>query len=207
MGRQASPSPRRRSRSRRVQASPRRAGRPDAVDQWKVFLRNHAPDISAMDFFTIPTVTFQTLYGFFVTDHGTRRIRHANVTVHPSSEWVVQQLREAFPYDEAPRFLIHDRDAKFGERVAHALASMGVEGVSTAHRSPWQNGVAERWIGSCRRELLDHVMPFRSLTQSTSMSSFACGKSGERPGPAPRARPSPRLAAKRNQTDRSRPAA
>jgi putative transposase len=72
----------------------------------------------------------------------------------------VQQLREAFPYDETQRFLIHDRDAKFGERVAHALASMGVEGRPTAHRSPCQNGVAERWIGSCRRELLDHVVPF-----------------------------------------------
>ena len=92
--------------------------------------------------------------------HGTRRIRHANVTAHPTSEWVVQQLREAYPYDEASRFLIHDRDTKFGERVAHALASIGVEGAPTAHRSPWQNGVAERWIGSCRRELLDHVMPF-----------------------------------------------
>ena len=94
-----------------------------------------------------------------VLHHGTRRVLHANVTRHPTSEWIVQQLREAFPYDEAPRYLIHDGDAKFSDRVTGALASMGGEPKRTSYRSPWQNGIAERWVGCCRRELLDHVVP------------------------------------------------
>ena len=138
---------------------PRRPTDPDAVERWKAFLRNHAAEIAAMDFFAVPTATFGVLYGLFVIHHGSRRIVHANVTAHPTSAWVAQQMREAFPFDEAPRFLIHDRDSKFGLPVADVLEKMGVEPIRTSYRSPSQNGTAERWVGSCRREMLDHVVP------------------------------------------------
>ena len=111
-----------------------------------------------MDFFTVSTITFHVLYCFFIIDHGRRRILHFNVTRHPSSAWIVQQLREAFPYQSAPRFLIFDRDAKYGLEVPIAVRSMAMRPVRTLFRSPWQNGIAERWVESCRRDLLDHVI-------------------------------------------------
>ena len=111
-----------------------------------------------MDFFTVPTVTFSLLYCFFVISHDRRRILHFNVTQHPTSRWIVQQLREAFPYQTAPRFLIFDHDAKYGLEVPTAIRSMSMACLQTSIHSPWQNGVAERWVGSCRRELLDHII-------------------------------------------------
>ena len=122
------------------------------------FLRNHRDVITACDFFTVPTVTFDVLYVFFVIHHARRQIIHINVTSHPTATWVIQQLREAFPFDTAPRYLILDRDSKFSNSVHGALESMGTTAVKTTYRSPWQNGVAERWIGSCRCEMLDHVI-------------------------------------------------
>ena len=105
----------------------RRAPRdPEPAKRWLAFLRNHREAIAAMDFFTVPTVTFGVLYCFFVIDHGRRRILHFNVTRHPTSLWVVQQLREAFPYQSAPRFLIFDRDAKYGLEVPIAVRSMAI---------------------------------------------------------------------------------
>jgi transposase InsO family protein len=98
------------------------------------------------------------LYGFFVISHGRRKILHFNVTEHPTGSWIVQQLREAFPEDRAPQYLVLDRDGKFKGEVATMLEYLGSELMRTAYRSPWQNGVAERWVGSCRRELLDHVI-------------------------------------------------
>jgi transposase InsO family protein len=112
-----------------------------------------------MDFFTVPTITFRILYCFFVISHDRRRILHFNVTLHPTSEWIIQQLREAFPFQSGPRFLIFDRDSKFSCEVAVAVRSLGVSAVRTSFESPWQNGVAERWIESCRRDSLDHVIP------------------------------------------------
>ena len=137
----------------------RRAPRdPEPAKRWLVFLRNHREAIAAMDFFTIPTITFGVLYCFFVIHHSRRRILHFNVTRHPSSGWIVQQLREAFPDQSAPRFLIFDRDAKYGLEVPIAVRSMDIRPVRTSIQSPWQNGVAERWVESCRRDLLDHVI-------------------------------------------------
>ena len=98
------------------------------------------------------------LYCFFVISHNRRRILHCNVTSHPTSLWIVQQLREAFPFDSAPRFLIFDRDAKYGLEVPAAVHSLKMSPVRTSFDSPWQNGIAERWVGSCRRDLLDHVI-------------------------------------------------
>ena len=106
--------------------------------------------IAAMDFFTVPTITFRVLYCFFVISHDRRRILHFNVTKHPTSLWIVQQLREAFPFGSAPRFVIFDRDAKYGLEVPAAVRSLSVSPVRTSFASPWQNGVAERWVGSCR---------------------------------------------------------
>jgi transposase InsO family protein len=131
---------------------------PEPDKRWLAFLRNHREVIAAMDFFTVPTITFGVLYCFFVISHGRRRILHFNVTKHPTSPWVVQQLREAFPFDLAPQFLIFDRDAKYGLEVPVAVRSMKMSPVQTSFASPWQNGVAERWVESCRRDLLDHVI-------------------------------------------------
>ena len=125
----------------------------------EAFLDNHREAIAAMDFFTVPTITFGVLYCFFVIAHDRRRILHCNVTQHPTSLWIAQQLREAFPYDDQHKFLIHDRDAKFGEVVNGAVSAIGLSPTRTSFRSPWQNGVAERWVGNCRRDLLDHIIP------------------------------------------------
>lgn len=131
---------------------------PEPAKRWLAFLRNHREAIAAMDFFTIPTVTFQVLYCFFVISHDRRRVLHFNVTRHPSSIWIVQQLREAFPDQSAPRFLIFDRDARNGWEVLIAVRSMAIRTIRTSFQSPWQNGVAERWVESCRRDLLDHII-------------------------------------------------
>ena len=127
-------------------------------ESWLTFLQNHREVIVALDFFTVPTVTFKLLYCFFVIEHGRRRILHFNVTQHPTAEWVVQQLREAFPDAVRYRYVILDRDSKFDAEVLRFLQATGLKPKRTSPRSPWQNGVAERWVGSCRREILDHVI-------------------------------------------------
>jgi putative transposase len=106
-----------------------------------------------MDFFTVPTITFRVLYRFFIISHRRREILHFNVTSHPSAAWIIQQLRESFPYQSAPRFLIFDQDAKYGFEVPIAVRSMALCPVRTSFQSPWQNGVAERWIESCLNDL------------------------------------------------------
>jgi putative transposase len=126
--------------------------------RWLAFLHNHREAIVAFDFFTVPTVTFQLLYCFFVIEHGRRKILHFNVTRHPSAEWVVQQLREAFPEAGRYRYVILDRDSKFDATVLTFLKATGLQPKRTSIQSPWQNGTAERWVGSCRREILDHVI-------------------------------------------------
>jgi len=126
--------------------------------RWMTFLRNHRDVIAGMDFFVIPTVRFTLLYVWFVLDHGRRRVLHFNVTRHPSAAWVIQQLREAFPDHPTHRYLVLDNDAIFSAEVALAIARFGVHPQRTALQSPWQNGTAERFVGTVRRELLDHVV-------------------------------------------------
>ncbi len=111
-----------------------------------------------MDFFVVPTARFQLLYVWFALDHGRRRVLHFNVTRHPSARWVIQQLRDAFPDDPTHRYLILDDDAFFSTEVAVSISRFGIHPRRTALRSPWQNGTAERFVGSVRRELLDHVV-------------------------------------------------
>src|SRR5271170_3325441 len=144
-----------RSVSRWIRRAPRD---PDSVKRWLAFLRNHREAIAAMDFFTVPTLTFGVLYCFFVIGHDRRKILRRNVTRSPNALWIAQQLREAWPYVPAHRFLLFDRDSKFGTDVISAVRDLGSHPTRTAFRSPWQNGVAERWVGSCRRDLLDHVI-------------------------------------------------
>jgi len=137
----------------------RRLSPPDQARKlWAAFLRNHREVIGAMDFFAVPTVTFRVLHCFFVIVHCRRRILHFNLTEHPSGPWIVQQLREAFPESGPYRCMILDRDAKFGKEVDDLLAAGGVNPMRISPASPWQNGIAERWVGSCRRELLDHLI-------------------------------------------------
>jgi len=125
-----------------------------------------------MDFFTVPTITFGVLYCLFIIGHDRRRILHLNVTRHPTSAWIIQQLRDAFPYNSAPRFLIFDRDSKYGLEVLIAVRSMSLTPVRTSFESPWQNGVAERWIESSRRDLLDHVIAFHEPHLKRLLSEY-----------------------------------
>ena len=145
---------------------------PEPAKRWAAFLGNHREAIAAMDFFTVPTLTFGVLYCYFVIAHNRRRILHCNVTKHPTSAWVIQQLRETFPYDSSPSYLIFDRGANFNEAVNDTVKGFGIEPKRTTFRSPWQNGVAERWVGSCRRDLLDHVIVVNERHLKRLMSEY-----------------------------------
>jgi putative transposase len=123
-------------------------------------LANHAGQTAAIDFFTVYTITFRVLYCFVVLRHGRRRIVHFNVTKDPTSEWTAQQIVEAFPYEEPPRYLLRDRDSIYGAVFRRRVWGMGIGEVVTAYRSPWQNAYAERVIGSIRRDCLDHMIIF-----------------------------------------------
>lgn len=137
---------------------PRRPADPDKVRRWIAFLHNHKDAIAVMDFFAVPTISLRVLYGFFIIEHGRRHVLHFNATFNPTAAWVIQQLREAFPYDTAPRHLLFDRDAIFSPDVIRFVKAIGTKPRRIAYRCPWQNPVAERWIGSCRREVLEHVV-------------------------------------------------
>jgi transposase InsO family protein len=125
---------------------------------WLTFLRNHAPDIAAMDLFVVPTIGFDLLYAFVIVRLGRRDLVWINVTTNPTAEWIACQLTEAFPWNEAPRYLIRDRDRIYGSIVTRRMCAMGIRDKPTAPASPWQNGFAERLIGSIRRECVDHLI-------------------------------------------------
>jgi transposase InsO family protein len=139
---------------------------------WRSFLANHAREIAAIDFFVVPTATFRLLYCFLVLSHDRRRVLHLGVTAHPTSTWTAQQLVEAFPYDVAPRFVLHDRDSIYGDAFKERVKSLGIEEVVTAPRSPWQNPYVERLIGSIRRECLDHVIVMGDAHLKRILSSY-----------------------------------
>jgi len=139
---------------------------------WRTFLRNHAPDIAAMDLFVAPTIGFDLLYVLVIIRLERRNLVWINVTPHPTAEWIARQVTEAFPWAEAPRYLIRDRDRVYGAAVTHRLRAMGIRDKPIAPGSPWQNGFAERLIGSIRRECTDQVA--RGLSPRECLCDLTC---------------------------------
>ena len=135
----------------------RRPRRPPS-QTWRTFLTNHVATLVSMDFFTVPTLTGRVLFVLVLLAHERRRIIHVNITEHPTAAWTAQQMVEAFPDDTAPRWLLRDRDAIYGDVFRRRVAAMGIGEVVSSPSSPWQNPYAERLIGSIRRECLDHVI-------------------------------------------------
>jgi putative transposase len=125
-----------------------------------------------MELFTVPTITFGVLYCFFVIGHDRRRILHVNVTKHPTSGWIMQQLREAFPFEASHKYLIFDGDQEFGLEVIAAVKATRIIPKRTSFRSPWQNGIAERRVGSCRRDLLDHLVALHERHLKRLLSEY-----------------------------------
>jgi transposase InsO family protein len=125
---------------------------------WRTFLRNHANGIAALDLFVVPTVDLRMLFALVIVRIDRRLIAAINVTTHPTAEWIARQVTEAFPWQTAPKYLIRDRDCAYGLAFRRRLCAMGVRDRPIAPRSPWQNGYAERLIGSIRRECLDHII-------------------------------------------------
>jgi transposase InsO family protein len=125
-----------------------------------------------VDFFAVPTIRFQILYVFLVLAHERRHIVHFGVTDHPTAEWTAQQMREAFPWDTAPRYLLRDRDRIFGKDFVDQVKAMGIKQVLSAPRSPWQRAYVERAIGTIRRECLDHMIVFNECSLRRHLESF-----------------------------------
>ena len=139
---------------------------------WQTFLENHVKTMVSIDFFTVPTIRFQVLYVFLVLAHDRRRVVHFNVTAHPTAEWTAQQLREAFPFDQVPNYLLRDRDRIFGAEFSKQVADLGMEEVLAAPRSPWQRAYVERVIGTIRRECLDHLIVFNERSLHRQLQAF-----------------------------------
>jgi transposase InsO family protein len=140
---------------------------------WRTFLRNHAPNIAAMDLFVVPTIGFKLLYGFMIVRIDRRELIWINVTSNPTAEWIARQITEAFPWDGAPGYMIRDRDRIYGAVVTRRLRAMGIRDKPIAPASPWQNGFAERLIGSIRRECLDHFIVLGEAHLRQILRSYA----------------------------------
>ena len=140
---------------------------------WRTFLRNHAPDIAAMDLFVVPTIGFDLLYALVIVRLDRRDLVWINVTTNPTAEWVARQITEAFPWDMAPGYMIRDRDRVYGTVVTRRLRAMGIRDKPIAPASPWQNGFAERLIGSIRRECLDHIIVLGEVHLRRILKSYA----------------------------------
>ena len=143
-----------------------------ASPTWRAFLKNHTAELVSTDFFIAPTIRFTVLYVFLVLAHDRRRVIHWGVTEHPTAVWTAQQVVEAFPWDEAPRFLLRDRDCIYGSEFKRRVHNMGIQQVLIAPRSPWQSPFVERLIGSIRRECLDHVVVFDAAHLRRLLSGY-----------------------------------
>ena len=140
---------------------------------WRTFLRNHAPDIAAMDLFVVPTIGFDLLYGLVIVRLARRDLVWIDVTPHPTADWIARQITEAFPWDHAPEYLIRDRDGSYGSVFVRRLCAMGIRDRPIAPRSPWQNAYVERLIGTIRRECLDHIIVFGETHLRRILGEFA----------------------------------
>ena len=147
---------------------------------WRAFLKNHAKDLIALDFFTVPTATFRVLFVLVVLSHARRRLVHFNVTEHPTAEWTARQLLQACGLEEAPQYLLRDRDRVYRERFWRQAKTLGIREVVIAPRSPWQNAYAERVIGSIRRECLDYVVVVGEWHLLRILSSYVAYYNGAR---------------------------
>ena len=148
---------------------------------WAAFVRNHAEAIWACDFLPVPDVAFRSLFAFFIVELGSRRVVHVGVTPHPTDAWVAQQLREATPFGVAPRFLIHDHDAKYGPSFDRVAAASGIEVIRTPIRAPRANAVCERFLGSVRRECLDHLLILGERHLRRALRAYCAYFNGARP--------------------------
>jgi transposase InsO family protein len=141
--------------------------------EWRTFLRNHGPEVAAMDLFVVPTIGFDLLYAFIIIRLERRELVWINVTANPTAEWIARQLTEAFPWSEAPRYLIRDRDRIYGDVAMRRVRAMGIRDKPIAPASPWQNGFAERLIGSIRRECLDHLVVLSEAHLRRMLQAYA----------------------------------
>ena len=146
--------------------------RPPPSQTWRTFLTNHIGQLVSVDFFVVPTLTFRVLFVFVVLAHDRRQILHVNVTGYPTAAWTAQQIRDAFPWDTAPRFLLRDRDGTYGHNFRACLEAMEIDEVLTAPQSPWQNPYVERLIGSMRRECVDHVIVLNERSLHRILRSY-----------------------------------
>jgi transposase InsO family protein len=144
----------------------------DPSPTWRSFLHNHMHCLTAIDMFVVVTATFRLLYALIVLGHDRRKVIHFDVTEHPTQDWLARQMTEAFPWDTAPRYLLRDRDASYGQTFRDRVEAMGIDEVVTAPRSPWQNPFVERIIGSIRRECLNHVIIFDERHLRRVLSSY-----------------------------------
>jgi transposase InsO family protein len=140
---------------------------------WRTFVRNHAPDIAAMNLFVVRTISFDLLYALVIVRLDRRELVWVNVTAKPTAEWIARQITEAFPWEEAPQYLIRDRDRIYGTVFTRRLRAIGIRDKPTAPASPWQNGFAERLIGSIRRECIDHVIVLGEAHLRRILRSYA----------------------------------
>jgi transposase InsO family protein len=140
---------------------------------WRTFLQNHAEAIAAIDLCVVPTLTFELLFAFLVLGHGRRQLLWFEVTRHPTAEWLARQITEAFPWTSAPRYLVRDNDRAYGHIFAARLRAMGIRDRPITPRSPWQNGIAERLIGTLRHECLDHIVVFGDAHLRKILSAYA----------------------------------
>ena len=139
---------------------------------WRTFLANHMEQMASIDFFVVPTATFRVFFVFVVLSNARRHVLHFQVTEHPSQEWTMQQIREAFPWDQPCRYLLRDRDAIYGGDWVAMTKGLGMEEVISAPRSPWQNPYVERLIGSIRRECLDHIIVWNERSLRRTLKTY-----------------------------------
>ena len=152
-----------------------------ADQRWATFLKNHARAILACDFFVAVTATFRMLYVFVVIEHGTRRLKHVNVTANPTADWTLQQLREVVKDSDGHKYLIHDRDRIFARRLDDSIKALGIEVLRSPFASPKANAICERVIGTIRRECLDWMIPMSEGHLRTILKSWVTHYNRGRP--------------------------